>query len=137
MVGLAHPWLEDGGGDVGVIERSEHVTYIVQKGAYEIWLVAAVSLGPVGCLQAVGQAVDGEATVLVVEQTQLRQQPIRQGAQVLVLHGQHGRPLLGGGLVHSGEARSVRGGRGRHTLIVLPSSLGVRGASSTLAVMSC
>src|ERR1700683_633700 len=124
VVALAHPRLENGSRNVGVIERSEHVTHIVQKGAYEICVVAAVRLGAMSRLQAVGQAVDGEATVLVVEQAQLSQQPIGQRAQVLVLHCCHGGPLLGGGLVHPGEVRSVRGCRGRHTLILLSSSLG-------------
>ena len=129
VVLLRHERPEDGGGDVGVVVGAQRVADVVEEGADEILLVLPGPEGPGGRLERVRQPVDGEAAEVAVEQAEMGQDPVGQAVAVLDEALSDDRPVLGGRLLHPGEARPEPGGLHvpdlRYYLISLISRTGV------------
>ena len=71
VVRLVDERLDDGGADVGVVERPERVADVVEQGARHVLVVAPGPIGARGGLQRVREAVDLEPAEVTVEQAQV------------------------------------------------------------------
>lgn len=103
VVGLAHEGLEDGGGDVGVVEAAERVADVVQQRAHHVFLVAAVAQGAGGGLQRVGVAVDREAAVVAFEDLQVLDHARGQAARELHEFATDQLPVFARAFLHALE----------------------------------
>ena len=54
-----------------MVEAAERVADVMQEGADDIFLVAAIAVGAGGGLQRMGQPVDREAAIVSVQQFQM------------------------------------------------------------------
>src|SRR6476620_4800646 len=71
VVGVVDERLDDGGTDVGVVERPEGVADVVEQGARYVLVVTSGPVGARGGLQGVREAVDLETAEVAVEQAQV------------------------------------------------------------------
>jgi hypothetical protein len=103
VVGLAHEGLQDGGGDVGVVEAAERVADVVQQRAHHVLLVAAVAQRAGGGLQRVGVAVDRKAAVVALEDLQVLDHAGGQAARELHELAADQLPVFARALLHALE----------------------------------
>ena len=91
-----------------MVVRRERIADVVDEGTQHVLVVAAVAFSPGGRLQAVLEAIHGEAPVVVAEVAELLDDPVREGLLQLgpLAHDDHPVLLRGGG--HVGERRPGR-----------------------------
>ena len=63
--------LENYRSHIGVVRRAKQVAYVVKQGADDVFLISPIALRPSCGLQAMFEAADGEAAMVVIEQAQL------------------------------------------------------------------
>ncbi|MNJ35609.1 hypothetical protein D3C77_303590 [compost metagenome] len=104
---FADEGLEDRCGDVRVIVRAEGIADIVQQRANHVLLVLAIFPGQGGGLQRMGQAIDGKAAAVTLQQFQVGNDTVRQiGAIVGPELPADDGPVFGGAIFHVGETRA-------------------------------
>src|SRR5580658_6686036 len=103
MIFFGNERLEDGGGDVRMVEGSERVSNVVQQGAGHVLVVAAILLSQGRGEERVMQAVDRKTSKVAVQELQMGDDAL--GKLLSILHEVRAdeRPILAGGMFDAGE----------------------------------
>jgi hypothetical protein len=103
MILFRNEGLEDGGSDVGMVERSERISNVVQQRAGHVFVVAAVLLSEGSGEQRVIQAVHRKSTKVAVQELQMGDDAL--GKPLGIFHEVRAdeRPILAGGMFNAGE----------------------------------
>ena len=76
VIGFRNCGFDNRGGNCGVVVRREVVADVVHESAQNIFFVATVSFGASCSLEAMLEAIDGKAAVIVAQVFELFDQPI-------------------------------------------------------------
>src|ERR1700733_12955410 len=94
--------------DSGMVGHRGGLTDVVAQGGDDPFVVRSRFLGPGGCLQAVGQLVDGEPVGHLSQGLEESQDAFGHSALIVHRFLTDDRPLLGGGDVHGWKAGCAR-----------------------------
>ena len=94
-----------------VRDRPRKIIHVNVNAARIEYVRAAIAVGSGGGLQAMGQAVDGKAAVVTVQQFQVRDHPIGQGLGELHELASDQLPVFLGAVLHTDKLGSVVHGR--------------------------
>ena len=108
VIGLRDVGLQDRGGDVGVVGRSQRIADVMQERTDHIFFIPTVAQGAGRRLQAVLEPVDGVPAIVALQQLQVIEHPVREAAlERLHLFGDQ-LPILRRRIDHRREARPGR-----------------------------